>query len=346
MVGGGFTEWTNVKKSKPQFKGHYQPEVPLNDNYYCLLDSKVQEEQSQLALKYGIDGFCYYHYWFEGKMLLEKPMENMLHNPNIKVPFCICWANETWSRTWDGSEKTILIKQNYNEDENGWKRHFDYLLQFFKDERYILDDGRPILIIYKPYLIENCKEMILYWRKLAKREGFKDLFIGYQYPKCFAFDMEDLGFDFGIEFEPLYTSYINNESKCNTVLKKIFYNVVHPSILISNIKYKIGYPKIHNYDKVWKSILNRKPSKDNICAGAFPSWDNTPRRGNHSSIYKNSSPDKFKFYLKKQIQHAQEKYGMNYLFINAWNEWAEGAHLEPDDKNKFGYLEAVREADK
>ena len=123
--GEGFTEWTNVSKSKPQFIKHVQPEIPYGKNYYNLLDENVQENQAKMAKKYGVDGFCYYHYWFEGKLLLEKPMENMLKNPKVDIPFCICWANETWARTWDGKEQDILIKQNYNEDETGWKKHFD-----------------------------------------------------------------------------------------------------------------------------------------------------------------------------------------------------------------------------
>ena len=135
--GKGFTEWTNVRKSKPQFKGHVQPEVPLGKNYYNLLDSKVQERQAKLAQEYKVDGFCYYHYWFGGKMLMEKPMENMLHNPAVDQPFCICWANEHWSRNWNGENKKVIMPQNYSESPKEWEEHFNYLLPFFNDNRYI-----------------------------------------------------------------------------------------------------------------------------------------------------------------------------------------------------------------
>lgn len=337
--GEGFTEWTNVKKSKPQFKGHNQPEIPLNKNYYCLLNPKTQEKQSKLALKYGIDGFCYYHYWFEGKMLLEKPMELMLHNPNIKISFCICWANESWSRNWDGLEQNTLIKQNYNEDEIEWKKHFDYLLPFLKDSRYILDNGRPIIIIYKPYLIKNCKEMIEFWRKLAKESGFVDLYIGYQYHDCFDYDMQDLGLDFGIEFEPFYTmreDYLINKSYENLLSND-------KNLKIEN-KFK-EYPTIYDYDKIWENILKRKPINNNIYPGAFPSWDNTPRKGKNGIVFWKATPKKFKRYFKKQVEHAKNDYHANYIFINAWNEWGEGAHLEPDKKNKFGFLNAIKKSE-
>ena len=330
--GKGFTEWTNVKKSKPQFNGHHQPEVPFKNNYYCLLDSKTQEKQSKLALKYGIDGFCYYHYWFEGKMLLEKPMEAMLHNPKIKIPFCICWANESWTRNWDGLDQNILIKQNYNEDETGWKKHFDYLLPFFKDSRYILDNGRPILVIYKPYLIKNCKEMIEFFRKLAKESGFVDLYIGYQYHDCFDYDMQNFGLDFGIEFEPFYTMH-----------EKYLANKSYENLLFNYKDLEIEeYPFIYDYDKIWENILKRKPLNNNIYPGAFPSWDNTPRKGKKATVFWKASPEKFKNYFEKQLAHAQNDYHANYIFINAWNEWGEGAHLEPDKRNKFGYLKAIK----
>ena len=340
--GKGFTEWTNVKKSQPQFKGHLQPEIPLDDNYYCLLDSKTQEKQSELALKYGIDCFCYYHYWFEGKLLLEKPAENMLKNPNIKIQFCMCWANESWARTWDGLEKDILIKQNYNEDEEAWKKHFEYLLDFFKDDRYLKDNGNPILVIYKPHMIKNCTEMIAYWKKLAKQSGFTDLIVAYQHPSAFDDKTVDDVFDFGIEFEPLYTTYCEKK-ETNTIINKIIYSLKHPKWLIRKLKIKFfRYPNIHCYDDVWNSIISRYPRNKKIAPGAFPAWDNTPRKADKADVYFGATPEKFKKYFDLRMEVAEERYGIKYMFINAWNEWAEGAHLEPDKKNGYGYLEAVK----
>ena len=342
--GKGFTDWTNVKSAKPQFKGHNQPEIPYGNNYYSMLDETVLENHSKLALEYGIDGFCYYHYWFEGKLLLEKPMEKMLKNKNIKIPFCISWANETWARTWDGREDKVLIKQNYNEDEEAWTRHFEYFLPFFKDERYILHNNMPMLLIYKPQLITDCDKMIACWKRLAKENGFDGLYVGYQHHTAFNVDMEACGFDFGVEFEPFYTV---REFKRETkgVANKIKYAIKRPDWLKRKLNEKIfKKPVIFDFDLAWERILNRTPEKPNIMPGAFPGWDNTPRRGNCANIFKGATPQKFKEYYKKRVKRAKEVYGADYIFINAWNEWAEGAHLEPDEKYGFANLEAVRDA--
>ena len=169
--GKGFTEWVNVKKAQPLYEGHEQPRVPLNENYYNLLDPNVQVWQAKIAKEYGVYGFCYYHYWFNGKLLLEKPMENMLKNRDIDIPFCVCWANEPWTRAWVGETK-VLIPQLYGEKRE-WKEHFDYLLPFFKDSRYICDDGKPLVVIYRPEVIECLNEMLDYWNELAIQEGFE-----------------------------------------------------------------------------------------------------------------------------------------------------------------------------
>lgn len=340
--GEGFTEWTNVKAAKPQYKGHVQPEIPLNKNYYNLLDAETQVWQARLASNYGIDAFCYYHYWFEGKLLLEKPMENMLANPEVDIPFCVCWANETWARTWDGQETSVLIKQNYNESKDAWKRHFEYLLPFFKDKRYLKDQGRPILLIYKPYLITNCKEILAYWRELARENGFTDLYLGYQYPESFNYDMDDVGFDFGVEFEPLFTVHEMNK-KSRSITGKLIRALKNPGWAMGRIRNKLfREPNLVDYDKVWNTILNRVPKKANVMPGAFPAWDNSPRKGNRSTAYVGATPAKFEKYFSEQVRRAEEIYHSNYIFINAWNEWGEGAHLEPDEKNGYGYLEAVK----
>ena len=201
--GEGFTEWTNTRKAKPLFKGHQQPKTPLNDNYYCLLDKETQEWQAELAQENGVYGFCYYHYWFNGKMLLEKPMEIMLKNENITLPFCISWANEPWARTWDGKDKEVLMPQSYG-DEKEWKKHFDYLLQFFKDKRYIKIDNKPIFLIYRTSSIPNCEKMVDYWNNLCKENGFEGLYLietlnSFQNKSCIS------NSNAVVEFEPMLT---------------------------------------------------------------------------------------------------------------------------------------------
>lgn len=223
--GDGFTEWVNVKKSKPLYEGHYQPRVPLNENYYNLLDDNVKKWQVDLAKKYGIYGFCYYHYWFSGHMLLEKPMEQMLANKEIDLPFCVCWANEPWTKAWVGDAKKVLIPQNYGREKE-WREHFDYLLPFFKDERYITVDGRPLFVLYRPEIVGCLNEMLDYWNKLAKENGFENGF-------CFAYqnidfdlakDKDDSRFDLNIEFEPLY-AYRDMFANQHKYLKAIRRNV-------------------------------------------------------------------------------------------------------------------------
>ena len=340
--GKGFTEWTNVKAARPQFKGHYQPESPLNDKYYNLLDSEIQVWQAELAKKYGIDAFCYYHYWFEGKLLLEKPMEKMLHNPMVEMPFCICWANETWARTWDGQETNILIKQNYNEGKEGWIKHFYYLLPFFKDSRYLMHDGKPMLVIYKPQLIINCKEMLECWNELAKKNGFPGLYIGYQHHSAFDYNLDNMKLDFGIEFEPMYTVREINQEKNSTIGLFLRY-LTQPKWFYRKIIEKLFQtPQIYYYDEIWKRINNRIPEKEHIMPGAFCAWDNTPRKGKKATVFLGSTPEKFEKNMLERVKRAEKIYHAEYIFINAWNEWAEGAHLEPDKKNKYGYLEAIK----
>ena len=205
--GNGFTEWTNVKKAKPLYEGHMQPRVPLGGNYYNLLDDNVKIWQADLAKKYGVYGFCYYHYWFNGKMLLEKPMEQMLANKEVDIPFCICWANEPWTKAWVGDERKLLIAQEYGQEEE-WKQHFMYLLPFFKDERYITKDGKPLFVFYRPDIVPCMKEMIETWDKLAKENGLSGI--------TFAFQSGDYDwnnskeaklFDYDIEFQPPYASH-------------------------------------------------------------------------------------------------------------------------------------------
>ena len=219
--GDGFTEWVNVKKAKPIFDGHNQPRVPLNHNYYNLLDDDVKIWQADLAKKYGVYGFCYYHYWFDGKLLLEKPMEQMLENKKVDIPFCICWANEPWTRAWVGETKT-LIPQKYGSKKE-WKEHFDYLLPFFKDPRYILDEGKPLVVIYRPEIIDVLNDMLDYWNELAKNAGFEGLKFAYQsagmdeLPKN---KRNDSRFDYDIEFQPAY-AFTKLNKNTFPVLRKI-----------------------------------------------------------------------------------------------------------------------------
>ncbi len=347
--GKGFTEWTNVKKAKPVFKGHIQPKVPLNDNYYNLLDDETKIWQAKIAKEAGVYGFCYYHYWFNGKMLLEKPAEQMLVNKAIDLPFCFSWANEPWSRSWKGETKNVIMPQEYGEKPD-WKRHFDYLLPFFKDERYIKEQGKPMFIIYKPDIIPSCYEMMEYWNEIAIENGFPGMFFGFQFPSGFRNKENEIRFDFCIEFEPLYTRTAEQEFlNISTKEGKLKLLKRHPRVFLDVAIKKIrnakfSKPIIWDYEETCKKIVIRFPYFKNAYPGTFTSWDKTPRNGTKATIYKNSTPEAFSRYTKMQIERAKSIYHSDYLFVTAWNEWGEGAYLEPDKQYGMGYLDALKEA--
>ena len=356
--GKGFTEWVNVKKARPLYKGHEQPRIPLNNNYYNLLDDKVKIWQAKLAKEYGVYGFCYYHYWFGGKLLLEKPMEQMLENPNIDIPFCISWANEPWTKAWV-NEKKVLIPQFYG-GKKEWKEHFDYLLKFFKDSRYIKEDGKPLLVIYRAEVIEHLNEMLDYWSELAKENGFNGMVYAYQ---NITFDLipdkDDSRFTYNIEFQPSYAW--NDMNNVSTIKKSGVWNYVRNvrRKLYMWLEKKMGFDVakyfeysrkekdsvlLTSYDDAWRAILDHIPDNNKCIPGAFVGWDNTPRKGYRGQVYIGDSPEKFKKYMVEQIKRAKEVYHKDMIFMYAWNEWAEGGYLEPDVRTGFGNLEAIRDA--
>lgn len=338
--GEGFTEWVNVKNAKPLFKGHNQPKEPLNDNYYNLLDTDTLKWQSKLAKEYGIYGFCYYHYWFDGKMLMEKPMELMLRNTDIDLPFCICWANENWTKAWTKKSREILIGQSYG-DQRDWEKHFEYLYNFFSDKRYITIDDKPVIIIYRPEIVPTLTEMIDVWQKRAKEKGLKGLCVMYQ-QVFYDHTKEKTGelFDYGIEYEPGYVVHQMQRKNLTVIRSKIFHEIVHklhlPQTLASTIHY--------NYDDVWKNILNIVPRDEKMIPGAYVNWDNTPRYKSGASVHVGFSLEKFEKYLTKQIIHTREVYHKDMIFMFAWNEWGEGGYLEPDKANGYGMLKAIKNA--
>lgn len=315
--GKGFTEWDNVKTAKSLFKGHNQPRKPLNNNYYNLTDINVIKWQAKLAQKYGIDGFCFYHYWFkDGKHVLEKPSELFLYNKDIDLQFCFSWANEPWTKTWHGAsgEKEVLLEQHYGEKKQ-WKEHFEYLLQFFQDKRYIIKDNKPIFLIYHINKIGCFRQMIDYWNKLAMQNGFDGLYI---------IDMltvngkvyKDKRVAASVDFEPSKAFRKTKINNCGISLC--------------------------DYDEAYMKMLSVSHKK-NAYRCVFVDYDDSPRRGANGIAFKGSFPEKFGKYLQKTIQ-LSEKEGNDIIFINAWNEWGESNYLEPDVINKYKYLEAVKNA--
>lgn len=337
--GKGFTEWTNMKSARPLFEGHYQPRIPLNNNYYNLLDNSVMKWQSELAKKYGIYGFCYYHYWFDGKLLMEKPMENMLKNANIKLPFCISWANEDWTQAWVDKSHKVLITQTYG-TEKDWKNHYEYLYQFFIDDRYMKEDGKPIFIIYRPELIKDLRKMLELWNSLAIQDGFKGICYIYQFKNFNHLKSKDGDlFQYGIEYQPVFSR--KDYKKTLGFVNQYFTNLVASVFKRPTKKENII---CYDYDKEWNHILNTIPRDNKMIPGAFVDWDNTPRHKNRGSVYLNVTPEKFEKYLSAQIKRTREVYHKDMLFLFAWNEWGEGGYLEPDNKYQYRMLEAVKNA--
>ena len=346
--GKDFTDWVNVRKAKPLFNGHYQPRVPKDDNYYDLSNIEAIRWQSNLAEKYGIYGFCFYHYWFNGKLLLEKPVELYRDDPACKTKYCLCWANEDWTDQWYSDSPRVLIRETYG-GEKEWEEHFDYFLSFFKDERYIVEDGKPFLVLYEPSNVKNLEEMISCWRRLAVENGFSGLTIAAQnsrgrlngqvLPECI---------DYQIDYQPQYAySFAKQKSfpmlrKCKRNLQS-FLRRHFNSTLIDGI----GSDKklaVYDYDEIWKIILDTSPQSDKCIPGAFVDWDNTARKESRGFVINGATPEKFENYLKEQIQRAKMVYHKDKIFLFAWNEWAEGGYLEPDERYGYKFLESVRKA--
>lgn len=330
--GNGFTEWTAVKAGESLFCGHNQPRVPLNDNYYNLLIKDNMLWQAELANKYSIDGFAFYHYWFKGKQVLEKPAENLLKWQDIDMPFMFSWANETWARTWskmsgvngwarkfepnmENEKSSILLEQKYGMHSD-WKEHIEYLIPFFKDERYIKNHGKPVFMIYKPEQIYCLPDMLDYWNSILNANDIPGLYV--------------IG-----ELSTLDTPI------CDVVDASVYRM---PNCCMNEfIKYDNNEVKHVKYSDYWEYILQNKKnlfrSKNSyICA--FVDYDDTPRRGSEGIVFDDVRVEKFDSYFRQLYDFVCSK-GDEYLFINAWNEWGEGMYLEPDTYKGYGYLESI-----
>ncbi|MCR5421612.1 MAG: glycoside hydrolase family 99-like domain-containing protein [Lachnospiraceae bacterium] len=334
--GKGYTEWTAVKRARSLFKGHIQPRVPLDNRYYDLVKegAGTLKWQAEVAHKYGIYGFSIYQYWFRGRQLMETPMEILLKHPEIDINYCICWANESFTRTWYGLSEQILMLQDYG-DEADWRKHFDYLLKFFKDERYIKIDNKPVLQIYRSYDINCLEEMLGCFRRWAGEEGFDGLYVISGKTAAQQESRKEL-IDGYYYFEPGYTLKHDFSRK-----NEIVYNMsVLWNSLLNRFRKKKVLERSINAQSILKGIGNREYG-ENEFPGIMPDWDNTPRRDYKGLVYKNTSPKNFEDTLrilkKKKAGHKTD-----FVFVNAWNEWGEGAMLEPDEYRGYGYLEAVK----
>ena len=349
--GKGFTEWVNVREAKPLFEGHNQPRVPLNNNYYDLSDIETLKWQCRIAKEYGIYGFCMYHYWFNGHLLLEKPMEMLLAHPEIDIKYCISWANHDWTDAWKASNRQpkVLIAHNFD-DEKDWVDHFNYLLPFFKDPRYMTENNKPLMVIYIPNIIRKLKKMLDVWSQMARDNGFDGLTFIYQ-SAASSFDnsWDHSLFDYGVEMNPGYVGLANRQKNSSFFPKLMKYSHeikrflhIRRSLLPQK---KITEVSKADYDYTWQRILELRPISNapKMIPCAFTDWDNTPRHKERGYLYQGVSPVKFKSYFKQLIDNTKNFYDTDMIFVFAWNEWAEGGYLEPDEKNGFAFLEAIKE---
>lgn len=338
--GKGFTEWNAVKSAKPLFKEHIQPKLPLYNNFYNLLDVNTIRWQAELARTYGIYGFCIYHYWIEGRLLLEKPMQLLLQNQDININYCISWANHNWTKSLREKSKEIVLHQSYGGVKD-WEEHFNYLLPFFKDSRYIKIDGKPLVVIYRPNDISNFDEMVKKWNKMANDNGLLGISFAYQHSD-YDHRKEKNGdlFDFGIEYEP---TYCENETK-SVLLRRKYQSLKNMICIKSKIPIMKWNAIKMDYNKTWNAIIKMKPRDGKMIPGAFIDWDNTPRGNKKGKIYYNFSVKKFQYYFRMLIEKTRKVYKRDLIFIFAWNEWGEGGYLEPDNVDGYGRLEAIRDS--
>lgn len=322
--GKGFTEWTNVTKTKKLFDGHYQPHLPTDFGFYDLRVRDTRRDQIKVARQYGIDAFCYHYYWFSGTRLLHQPIEDMLQDPSSEMPFCLCWANENWTRRWDAAEHEILIEQEYRPEDD--LKFIKSIAPFFADSRYLKLNGSLFLIVYRPQQIPNPLETTRVWREYCRETGLGELHL------CAALthgnmDYLSLGFDSGVEFPP------HNLEGVPSIGEQIkFYEPFRGRAFL--------------YHEVAESYLRRKYKNGNVFRSVFPSWDNTARTGPRATLIVNGVPENYECWLSKAIQQTKDDFENQerFVFINAWNEWAEGCHLEPDRVYGRGFLEATKRA--
>ena len=327
--GTGFTDWVNVDRARPLYGGHPQPAEPGELGRYDLSDPDVMRRQAVLAAAHGVDGFVMHHYWFDGRPLLDRPLRNLLDDPTIDFPFALCWANENWTRRWDGLDSEVLIAQSYSE---GWAdRFYDDILPALEDERYLTVDGRPLLVVYRIGQIKDARAAIERWKERATSDGLGGLHV-----LAVAHSRQFEGLPRGID--ECVDGLVQFPPLAGIGLRSVRNLVPGLSAALKG--------DVYSYDAAVNSVdlATGGPHGFRVHPGVMPGWDNTPRRGESAYVFHGANPLSFRRWLARAAAAASAGDGSPLLFVNAWNEWAEGAHLEPDARFGRGYLEAVRDA--
>lgn len=329
--GKGFTEWTNVGKAKRFFKNHYQPRVPADLGYYDLRVPETRKAQANMAKEYGVEGFCYWHYWFgNGKRLIERPFNEVLSSGEPDFPFCLAWANESWKGFAHGlKNRNLLIEQLYPGIDD-YTAHFYEVLPALKDKRYIKVNNKPLFMIYKSIEFKDVKIFIELWNRLAIENGLEGIYFVAQTP-----DIEDKGRIISLGFEAINLVRMFDFIKKRKYLQKV----------IQRIKIDLfSYPRIYNYSDVLKWFSGREDKSKDVFPCIFPNWDHTPRSGKEGIILHESTPELFREHVSMVVDSVKDKKPEErIIFIKSWNEWAEGNYMEPDLKFGMKYLEVLKE---
>ena len=327
--GVGFTEWRNVAAATPRFRGHYQPHLPADLGFYDLRVPEVREQQASLAAQYGLGGFVYYHYWFQGRRVLERPVAEILRSATPDYPFALCWANEPWTRRWDGGDKEVFIQQRYSDEDD--IAHWQYLLQVFADPRYLTVSGRPLFLVYRSSALPDSRATTGRWRTESARAGMPDPYlVRVECGGQAKGDPRPMGFDAAVDFAP------------------DFEVAWQPSLLAKlrdRLENRVGRyrDRIIRYDDlVARSLARPQPSYPRF-PGVCPSWDNSARARGASLVLHDCTPETFRTWVAASVAASPLRGSEDLLFVNAWNEWAEGAHLEPDLRFGHARLEALRD---
>ena len=327
--GRGFTEWTNTAKARPLFRGHYQPHVPADLGFYDLRVPETRVQQAEMAAAHGIEGFCYYHYWFAGRRILERPFNEVLASSSPDFPFCLCWANETWSGVWHGVPNKILIEQTYP-GEADHRAHFAALLPAFRDPRYIRVDGKPVFVIYQALKLPDVSGTLRLWRAMADEAGLPGLhLVGYSLVA--TEDVEAVGYDAVIHAQ----SFKQNQWR---------HDWRNPLTRVrQKINHRLGVPHVHDYSDLAAAQMTAREG-DNVYRLVVHAWDNTPRSGRNGVAYKNPDPELFRQVLEAAVKGLSDRpLDRRLIFLKSWNEWAEGNHLEPDLRDGTTYLQIIND---
>jgi lipopolysaccharide biosynthesis protein len=333
--GKGFTEWTNVAQARPLFRGHHQPHIPADLGFYDLRLPETRQAQADLARRYGIYGFCYYHYWFNGRLLLERPFREVLESGRPDLPFCLCWANEDWTRAWDGRSGEYLIRQSYSDADD--RAHLRWLAPALADPRYIRVDGRPLFLVYRALKLPDPRRTAAVWREEARALGLGEIYLArVEGLSAERGDPADLGFDAAIEFQPDWTQLARPLRR--DPLRRALWK-------LGLLRSAYQEHQIHDYAAVVERMLRRPPAPYKRFPCVTPAWDNSARRRRGATVLRGSTPALYRRWLERVLADWRPSGpGEDLLFINAWNEWAEGAHLEPCLRWGHAYLEATRDA--